>query len=68
MIALFITSMGAAAAVLFVAGATRKRNCPRCEMPLPALRQPRHRRQALHGGWTCGRCGCELDRRGKVIE
>ena len=68
MIALMLPAMSFAVVMLFLAGAMRKRNCPRCERPLPAVRKPQNRQQMLWGGWTCGRCGCELDRRGRVIE
>jgi hypothetical protein len=42
--------------------------CPNCAEPMPTIRKPKNRRQALWGGWTCPKCGCELDRRGRRIE
>jgi predicted amidophosphoribosyltransferase len=41
--------------------------CPVCRTPLPAIRRPKNRRQALWGGWTCPGCGAELDRSLNVI-
>jgi hypothetical protein len=41
--------------------------CPECAEPLPAVRVPTSFRQAMLGGWTCGYCGCEIDKWGKVI-
>jgi hypothetical protein len=45
----------------------RRLNCPRCGTPLPRLRRPRSRQQALWGGSTCASCGCEVDKHGKEI-
>jgi len=41
--------------------------CPGCGHPLPAVRMPRNARQAVWGGWTCERCGVELDKWGRPI-
>lgn len=41
--------------------------CPRCQNPLPRVRIPRTREQAKWGGWTCKKCGCEVDKHGKEI-
>jgi hypothetical protein len=43
------------------------KSCPNCGSPLPKIRVPTSMRQALRGGWTCGQCGCEVDRRGQRI-
>ncbi len=40
------------------------RVCPRCQAPLPTARMPTNMRQFLFGGWTCKRCGAELDKQG----
>jgi DNA-directed RNA polymerase subunit RPC12/RpoP len=40
-------------------------NCARCGSELPAVRRPANARQALLGGYTCGKCGAELDARGR---
>jgi len=42
-------------------------SCPRCQEKMPAARAPRNARQMLWGGWTCPRCGCEMDKWGKEI-
>jgi hypothetical protein len=41
--------------------------CPRCGEELPAVREPRNRRQALWGGATCDGCGCEVDKWGREV-
>jgi len=41
--------------------------CPECSEPIATFRKPANRRQALWGGWTCSKCGCEIDRRGKKV-
>ena len=41
--------------------------CPTCGQPIPVVRRPSTWRQALWGGWTCTRCGAELDRYGRRI-
>jgi hypothetical protein len=57
---------GLAALVLTLA--TPQRKCPDCGEPIPRFRRPANRRQALWGGGTCPKCGCEVDRRGRKIE
>ena len=54
--------------VVLIALLQPAKQCPRCGEPVPKFRKPANRRQALWGGWTCTRCGCEMDRRGRVIE
>lgn len=41
-----------------------KGGCPDCATPVPLYRRPTSVRQALWGGWTCDRCGTEMDRLG----
>jgi hypothetical protein len=41
-------------------------NCPACGSPMPQVRQPKSLRQALWGGGTCGNCGCEMDKWGRL--
>jgi hypothetical protein len=55
-------------AVLLLALAMPRRKCPDCGEPFPRFRKPANRRQALWGGGTCAKCGCEVDRRGRKIE
>lgn len=40
-------------------------NCPDCGNPMPKIRRPRTIKQALWGGGTCPKCGCEMDKWGK---
>ena len=42
-------------------------NCPACGSPMPRIRQPKSLRQALWGGGTCPKCGCEMDKWGRLI-
>lgn len=42
--------------------------CPACGQPMPRVRLPTNRRQAMWGGWTCPKCSAELDRRATIIE
>lgn len=42
-------------------------NCSACGSPIPPIRQPKSFRQALWGGWTCAKCGCEMDKWGRLI-
>jgi hypothetical protein len=44
-----------------------RQRCPQCTTPFPRLRWPVNRRQALWGGNTCRRCGCEIDRWGRRV-
>ena len=39
--------------------------CPKCGEPMPKMRKPTSLRQALLGGWTCAKCGTEMDRWGE---
>ena len=41
--------------------------CPQCGEKMPNVRQPTSARQAMWGGWTCPKCGCEMDKWGKEI-
>ena len=43
-------------------------DCPDCGIRLPMVRKPANWRQALWGGATCPRCGCEIDRFGRKVE
>ena len=54
-------AIGGVIAAMLIAGAGRK-TCPRCAAGLPKYRRPASLRQALWGGWTCPKCGCESDR------
>ena len=41
-------------------------NCPACGSPMQHVRQPKSFRQALWGGGTCGKCGCQMDKWGRL--
>ena len=41
--------------------------CPTCGEQMPRFRKPANSRQAMWGGWTCAKCGLELDRKGKPV-
>jgi hypothetical protein len=42
-------------------------NCPQCHVPVPRVRKPKSRHEMLWGGWTCDKCGCEMDKWGNPI-
>ena len=39
-------------------------SCPICNEPQPKTRVPKNRTQMLWGGWTCFKCGTEMDKYG----
>jgi transposase-like protein len=41
--------------------------CPKCGAKQPLLRIPKNSREFFKGGWTCKKCGCEMDRFGREI-
>jgi hypothetical protein len=41
--------------------------CPVCGKPQPLFRIPTNLRELLWGGWTCGNCWSEMNRKGKLI-
>lgn len=41
--------------------------CPACGTQQPAIRRPTSFRQMIRGGWTCAKCGTEIDRHGHSI-
>lgn len=43
-------------------------NCPICKNTLPFFRIPTNLRQTLWGGWTCGFCKSEINRKGELLE
>ena len=54
------------AAVLALAMRQRAKLCPKCGAQLPKLRRPANADQALWGGWTCLKCGTQVDRNGNL--
>ena len=59
--------LGGGLAVLILGLALPHLRCPDCGEPFPRFRKPANVRQALWGGGTCARCGCEVDRRGRKL-
>ncbi len=41
--------------------------CTRCHKMYPQVRIPHNLRQKLWGGWTCDRCGLEVDKWNRPI-
>ena len=41
-----------------------KVDCPECGDPVPMIRKPENIRQVLWGGWTCKKCGTEMNKYG----
>ena len=39
--------------------------CPSCGTMMPRTRMPSSSRQAIWGGFTCPKCGCEMDKWGR---
>ena len=46
---------------------TKPVNCPACGFPMPRTRQPKSLSQALWGDGICDKCGCEMDKWGRLI-
>ena len=43
-------------------------SCPQCQTPQSrSFRWPTSWRQAMWGGWTCKKCGCEMDKYGNKV-
>ncbi len=61
----FLSGIAVGLAFLVYALLRKPRLCPRCGTPAPRFRQPANRRQMVWGGWTCSRCGCEVDSHGR---
>jgi len=47
-----------------------RRTCPDCGTRLPKVLNPftKTRRQWIHGGWVCHKCGCEVNTQGRKCE
>ena len=41
--------------------------CPACGTQAPIIRKPRSFKQAMWGGWTCTKCGQEIDKWGRAV-
>jgi hypothetical protein len=44
-----------------------QRYCPECTTPLPRSGGSQTKRQGGRAGWICANCGCESDRRGRLV-
>ena len=42
-------------------------HCPQCKQRMPAFRVPTNLHQLMWGGWTCPKCGCQMDKMGKPL-
>jgi hypothetical protein len=42
-------------------------DCPNCGEQVPLTRKPTSFRQAMWGGWTCEKCGTEMNKWGKQV-
>jgi hypothetical protein len=42
-------------------------SCPRCNALLPQVRKPRSSQQTMWGGWTCPKCGVDVDKWGREV-
>lgn len=42
--------------------------CSNCNEKQPVIRKPKNKRQALYGGYTCKKCGTEMDKYGTIIK
>ena len=42
--------------------------CPKCDAVLPMVRNPQNSTQAKWGGWTCPKCGIQIDKWGREIK
>ncbi len=40
--------------------------CPKCGQQAPSIRKPKNIGQALWGGFTCNKCGAEIDKWGAL--
>jgi ssDNA-binding Zn-finger/Zn-ribbon topoisomerase 1 len=73
LIVLIVVALGAGSAFTWQQTKTQgrfgigklKAKCPRCGTQLPMIRKPASREEKLWGGWTCPKCGCQVDRYGK---
>jgi transposase-like protein len=62
---------GGLAAAIIILGMTMLRKaitCPSCGEEQPKFRKPANSKQAMWGGFTCAKCGTEMDGRGKLRE
>lgn len=73
---LVLATIAGAALIAIVIGTIKKNRwginlervqCPSCSTQLPQLRAPTSVQQALWGGYTCPKCGTQVDKWGRKI-
>jgi len=65
---MIVGAIAGAVAVVVIALVQPRRACPACGAKVPRFRAPASARQAMLGGWTCPRCGCRIDRKGRRVD
>ncbi len=75
-IALLVITLIIIAGVLILYFGIKKKNrfginisppqCPECGQQAPSIRKPKNLGQVLWGGFTCNKCGAEIDKWGKL--
>lgn len=63
-----IGAVAAAVTVVLIALLQPRRKCPVCGDPVLKFRKPTSGSEAMWGGWTCSKCGCKMDRKGRKID
>ncbi len=70
-----IASLWIAAGVMLYWGIKKKNKfgvntssikCPQCDLKAPSVRKPKNISEALWGGFTCEKCGAEIDKWGRL--
>ena len=62
-------AIGGGLTVLILVLVMPRPKCPDCGEQFPSrFRKPANRKQMLWGGYTCAKCGCEVDWRARKIE
>lgn len=60
--------IGILCGVIVAISMTKGIQCHICNTKLPVFRKPTSFRQMLKGGWTCPKCGTEVDKHGEKIK
>ncbi len=55
--------------ILLSCAMRRQKTCPDCGEPLPRIQSPLKmtKRQWMEGGYTCLKCGCDVDTAGRKV-
>lgn len=62
----YISFVGAIIAFIYIA--FKQRYCAKCGTKLPRVRKPTNASRTLFGGWTCPKCGSNLDSSGNIAK